>query len=324
MNILNFFIQSKIGKTNTLIPSPINYNDIPMGAITNLDVKVPLSYYLPFELIQKDQGPKPECATFSGTTLDEFIRKVYGEDVTLDYDWLYNECKKIDGLPYDSGTYFRVVLSILKNKGCKVIGGDPNDLSAIAKYKIAGYLQVNCTPDEIRKAIYQYGTVLMGFRGSNLGWMNGYIRAPKDGEVMWGHATTGIGYDETYIKGQNSWGKSWGVLGKFFIPNDYMPFECWAVIKDLPPNWETLIPDPKTKPKYQFKNQLFYGLNNEDVKMLQDCLKWIGCMPKDIVSIGVFGPKTLEAVKLFQLTYGISQTGNVGPLTLDKLNNLFN
>lgn len=312
-------------KTGNLFPSPTDYRDIPASAAVLSEAPVPPVVAPPTNLIQKDQGQTPECVAFAGSTMREFLEKVYGNEIIFDPDWLYKECKKIDGIPNTPGTFFRIMLSILKNKGCLPMGGDPNDAALIAKYKINGYVSVNCTPSEIRSAIFNFGIVLMAFHGSNGGWQTAYIRAPLPGETIWGHATAGDGYDETYIDGQNSWSKFWGALGKFFVPNNYMPFECWAIVKELPPNWKALLPNLGDKPKYTFSNDIFYGLNNVDVQKLQDCLAWIGCMPKvtPAEGYGVFGPKTLIGVKLFQTRFGINSTGFVGPLTRDELNKIF-
>ena len=309
--------------TGHVVPSPTDYRDIPASAAILSEAPVPPVVAPPTNLVQKDQGQTPECVAFAGSTMREFLEKVYGNEIVFDADWLYKQCKLIDG--YNGpGTYFRVMLSILKNVGCLPMGGDPNDAALIAKYKINGYVSVNPAPADIRAAIFNFGIVLMAFHGSNGGWQTAYIRAPQQGETIWGHATAGDGYDQTYINGQNSWSKFWGALGKFFVPNNYMPFECWAIVKELPPNWKDLLPNLGNKPKAQFVNDIYFGLNNTDVANLQACLKWIGCLPKDTdTSDPQFGPKTLAAVKLFQQRFGINQTGFVGPMTRDSLNKIF-
>ena len=54
------------------------------------------------------------------------------------------------------------------------------------------------------------------------------------------------------------------------------------------------------------------GQRSEDVKVLQRALRSIGY---DLVIDGIFGRITLECVKSFQGTHGLTRDGIVGPLT---------
>jgi hypothetical protein len=56
----------------------------------------------------------------------------------------------------------------------------------------------------------------------------------------------------------------------------------------------------------------------EGVKNIQRALNRLGLLGSSSIT-GVYGPLTTEAVKKFQADNGISQTGNVGPLTRAKL-----
>lgn len=124
-----------------------------------------------------------------------------------------------------------------------------------------------------------------------------------------------------YLIGQNSYGSDWGDNGLFYFNSFYLPFEAWAVLSDVPTD---LLPNPDDKPKCIFTRNLYEGLNNADVVALQDCLKWLGCFPKEQACTGYFGPITKNAVILFQQRYKIEpQSGYVGPLTRTKLNELF-
>ena len=126
-----------------------------------------------------------------------------------------------------------------------------------------------------------------------------------------------------YLIIQNSWG-DWGDNGKGDVSKIYLPFEAWAVLSNLPSNWPELIPNPNAKPKIVFQNDMWEGLNNDDVVALQDCLRYLGCMSPTQESTGYFGPVTLAAVKIFQGRYGIlPQNGRVGPITRGKLNDIF-
>jgi hypothetical protein len=68
-----------------------------------------------------------------------------------------------------------------------------------------------------------------------------------------------------------------------------------------------------TSSSYAFSMDLSLGMNNNDVKALQERL---GVTPTS----GYFGPITLAAVKAYQASKGIITTGYVGPLTRAALN----
>ena len=223
-------------------------------------------------------------------------------------------------MPNLQGTFFRAGLEVLQKFGAKPLGGKEEDAY---KYRIGGYARVDCDFKSLKQAIYECGAILIGFIGSNGGWKTAFIRKPRSGERKWGHATTGIGYEVTYINGQNSFGESWGDKGLFYFTKKYNPIEAWAPLTDLPNNWKELLGKDKPKPTYFFKNNLYYALKGEEIKILQDCLKYLGCFPKDIESTGNFYSVTFKAVKLFQSRYGIPNTGFVGILTRAKLNELF-
>ena len=321
--IKNLFFKRKKKETDWrdgLIPSPIDYRDIPLSAVSTIITPTPEKYRIPYGLTIKNQGSTPHCVGYACATIKEFLERREGNFIEFDGDWIYNECKKIDGLPNIQGTYFRIGLKVLKDIGAKPLNGKEEDAY---KYRIGGYISIPCDFQSLKRAIYEFGAILMGFMGSNGGWSFAIIRPPKSGEATWGHATTGIGFEVTLIDGQNSWSENWGDEGLFHFLETYLPFEAWAVLVDLPNNWKELLPNEDLKPKYFFANNLYFGLRNEEVKILQNCLKWLGCMSKEQESTGYFGTITKEAVILFQQRYGILNTGFVGTLTRAKLNELF-
>jgi len=65
----------------------------------------------------------------------------------------------------------------------------------------------------------------------------GIMTIPEEGEgVMGGHAVIGVGYDDVkqVIKVRNSWGKSWGDKGYFYMPYYYsektLSDDYWTII----------------------------------------------------------------------------------------------
>ena len=70
--------------------------------------------------------------------------------------------------------------------------------------------------------------------------------------------------------------------------------------------------------KFMFTKTLIYGATGDDVKKLQERLKTEGLYSGAID--GKFLTSTVVAVKAYQKSKGIIQTGNVGPLTITALN----
>ena len=221
------------------IKSPIDRRDVLMSEIYPLPVRIAPELPPPFDLDILDQNGFPHCVGYAGAGLKqekelrERISKVF------DGDWIYKKCKKIDGIPNMAGTFFRAGLRVLQKQGAKP-NNEPE--SEAIKYRIGGYAKVDDLSFEgLKKAIYVNGILLAGFIGSNTGWQSAYIKPPKAGEKTWGHAIILIGYNKDYIIGQNSWSKNWGDKGLFYVPKDYLPFEAWAVLTDLPT--EFLMPN---------------------------------------------------------------------------------
>lgn len=69
------------------------------------------------------------------------------------------------------------------------------------------------------------------------------------------------------------------------------------------------------------------GMENNDVKLIQIYLNEISKTDPQIPSVsitGFFGNQTVNAVRAIQEKYGITQSGNIGPLTWRKIADLYN
>lgn len=297
---------------NGLLPSPYDARDLQAKDILGAIELAPLPerYYIPYILPVKNQGSEPACVGYSCSTIkDEKERREKNEFIG-DGLWLYRQCKLVDG--YNGpGTYFRIGLDRLTKVGIKPMPESPVQ-GEPAAFKIGGYCQVDCDFESLKRAIWQFGAILAGFYGDNVGWKTTYVQPPKN--IEWGHAIAIIGFNKDYLIGHNSWGD-----GMVYIPKDYLPFESWAVLSDIPTQLNDVI-----KPKHFFSTDLYFGVDNApEVKALQDCLKYLGCMDKSQISTGIFGSITLSATKVFQERYKINPVGRVGPQTREKLNLLF-
>lgn len=217
-----------------LVESPVDRRDVLFSSVCPSVVRIPEECPPPFDLEILNQGSKPHCVGFSCALIkqEKELRERVAE--TFDGDWVYNECKKIDGIPGVDGTYLRAGMKVLQKQGCKPLGGQE---TSIKTFRIGGYANVDeKTLYGLKKAIFVNGALLSGFRGSNEGWQTAYIRPPKAGETVWGHAVSLIGYTKTHIIGQNSWGNGWGDKGLFYLDENALTsmFESWAVLTDLP------------------------------------------------------------------------------------------
>jgi len=220
----------------SLVPSPKDPNDILTSEISPEILRYPEEVLPPFDLTVLDQNGYPACVGFSCAVIKQYNE--FREKITKTFDgkWIYDECKKIDGMPDVKGTYFRAGMKVLQKMGAK-----PIDSSDPSPYKIGVYAQVDDTAFEtLKKNIFLYGTVLAGFTGSNAGWSSANIRAPKAGEKLWGHAVAIVGYTKDKLIIQNSWGADHGDKGMFYTFANYLPFEAWVVNCDIPTITDTI------------------------------------------------------------------------------------
>ena len=306
------FFKKNILMTTGAIESPEDRRDIMLASIqSKIELrKLPEEYIIPFKLRISSQGSKPHCVGYASATMKEDRERREQHAINFDGDWIYNECKKIDGYS-GKGTYLRTALKILKNKGAKQLGVN----SDCRIFRIGTYVRVGRDVESIKNAIYQNGTLIALYRGSNSGWRTAHI---KPTTADWGHCISIIGWNKDDLIFQNSWGESWGDNGLGYIPENYHSIEIWTILNDLPNDFKFV-----SKPKYEFLNNLHIGDRNDEVKKLQECLKSEGVFPEIIDCTGYFGTITLSSVKNFQVKYGIINTGYVGILTRTKLNELF-
>lgn len=325
MNIIDYLKKLFGRKEETRLENPgliddiKDYRDVPMSAVSKELVDLPESYQTPYKLTIKNQGSTPHCVGFACSSMKDEKERREQNFIDFDGHWIYREAKKIDGIPNTDGTYFRTGLKVLQKIGAKPLDSDED----ISKFRIGAYISLPCDEKSLKQALIEFGTILIGFRWSWNGWRTAYIRKPKGSEKVCGHAVVMTGWNKDYLIFQNSWGEKWGDKGYGYFNKNCMPYTAWAILSDFPSNWKELLGKDKPKPKYFFKNNLWRGLRNEEVRILQDCLKFFGCFPPEQKSTGYFGHITWQSVKLFQHRYSISPTsGFFGPLSRDKINKL--
>lgn len=118
-----------------------------------------------------------------------------------------------------------------------------------------------------------------------------------------------------------------GGLTRRLISEDFFKARNWFV--RYPMNFTFDVqPVEKPKPQHFFLTDLEFDMTNDEVKALQDVLRYEGLFPTNSQSTGYFGAITLKAVQGFQTKYGVIVPGEpgygrVGPKTRAKLNELY-
>jgi len=226
-----------------LVKSPEDKRDYLLKSFFPVEVSVPEEwlFWQTYVTAIKYQSSLGSCASFAGDGQKEcFDYRELGVPVDLSEQFLYGECKKIDGMPNVEGTFLRAVLSVLKNLGCceesyfPYEGKYPPDgtpktgyLENAAKYKISSYASVEVTKEGMQHALYVNGPVIVGVMVYesfvNTGG-DGIVQFPS-GKQLGGHALLVIGYNKLGLVCKNSWSTRWGNKGYCTIP--------WAVWEQI-------------------------------------------------------------------------------------------
>lgn len=189
---------------------------------------------------------------------------------------------------------------------------------------IGAYIFVPLDIDLIAQAIEIHKGVVLSFNSNYQEWTD----VPKvNGEIKWGHCVCAVDYilykGEKALLIEDSWGKitTLGSGGQRIITESFLKARGTGAMYFLLP-----VPVTTVKPHYSLNKDLSYGMmHDEQVKNLQDMLKYDGSMPSSIPSTGNFLSATKQAVMAFQTKYAIANptTGFCGPLTRAKLQLLF-
>ena len=222
------FKKYKVGLTGSLVPSPPDERDYALSSMSPVIQRYPEVCPRPFDLTISNQMQVPSCVGHSVAGMKQYVELQEKISRNFDGNWLYYECKKVDNMPYIAGTYLRTGLDVVRKIGIKPIGEtDPYP------YRIETYARVDDNTFEgLKKAIFLYGVVLAGFRGSNQGWARETVRPIQAGESIWSHAVFLTHYGKDYLGGQNSWGENAHNNGLFKVPSNYLPFEAWVIVRD--------------------------------------------------------------------------------------------
>jgi peptidoglycan hydrolase-like protein with peptidoglycan-binding domain len=174
-----------------------------------------------------------------------------------------------------------------------------------SQYKAKYYFEINGGIDKIAEVMEQGYGVLLGFHFDYDEWTDVPFINPNSKKKI-GHGVAGVDYvlynGVKALVIEDSWGHLYGKGGRRIITESFLTERCFYA------GYITSLPN------FVFTKTLRLGDRGIDVKMLQTKLK--------IVSDGIFGVKTEQAVKDFQVKNGLIPDGIVGKRTNEKLNQL--
>ena len=189
---------------------PRNIDELPRLSLAAgqkfvLPQKIDLRYW---DLQPKDQKDTPRCAAFAAASyVENILWRKNGYPLKVDPSWIYDDAKKLDGNPGESGTSLVAVLQAILNKGMF----NPD----YCKIKILR------TIDQVKLAIHKYGTCLIGVMVTGEYYLCNRNKHSVCGEgeqgFLGGHALQCVGLQPDGIICRNSWGDLFGYDGNFII-----------------------------------------------------------------------------------------------------------
>jgi hypothetical protein len=204
------------------IPDP---RDFSAKKLIYTEMPLPPNYFVNPNQPIYNQGSAPACVGFAcaGAKSDEeFIQ--HGHEYLFDGLDLYNQCKKIDGIPDTPGTYPRFALKILQQRGIKQLGLPCTKKQPNSYWEISSYFRIetDSTIDFIRQVIFQYGSILSASLWYT-NWMDVKDIFPVPDTQGGAHCYKICGWNESpagfFVA--NSWGKVlWGKAGVAIMPYD--------------------------------------------------------------------------------------------------------
>jgi len=208
----------------------------------------------------RDQGEDGVCVGFATACgMKEYQELLdYKKLVELSPRFVYNESKKVDGMPGLKGTTIRAAMQVLNAKGVcqekfwlyqpyQKDGPKEGAFSNAKKFCIMTYARI-LNLNELCLSLATKGPCVIGvevFEGM-MKTKTGLVPMPKKNEtVLGGHAICTVGYDdkEKLIKFKNSWSEKWGQKGYGFLPYSHIErymMDAWSSVDIEDPNPLTL------------------------------------------------------------------------------------
>jgi hypothetical protein len=204
-------------------------------------------------------------------------------------------------------------------------------ISVADTYRAGGYVQMRDGDIEEIAKVLQRGKGVVLFFKFNLGeW--GYVPVATDYATNIRHAVIAVDY--TIYKGEKSLVvedsafKKGSKDGQRIITENFLKKRCFysGYLLDL----KNTRNEGLKKPVYRFERDMVFGEKSNEVKMLQDILKYEGLISPSVESTGYYHNITAKAVEKFQEENNISnpidrmqlkgRSSRVGPATRKVLN----
>jgi hypothetical protein len=175
-----------------------------------------------------DQGNSPQCVAFSTSKVMNWFNKY-----AFNAPWLYDECKKVDGMPSMDGTNARAACDVLRTIGhWRTINNAPVKAGPQKAHGIASNTWATSV-DQIRAvfAAPKPQPVLIG-----IDWLNNWFRPERRSDGLWLQSVARAGgsaggheigiwaaSDERQAFGlSNTWGTGWDGGKVVWLPYDVM------------------------------------------------------------------------------------------------------
>lgn len=222
--------------------------------VQKLPEKVDMRAKMPPVVDQSKLGSCTTNAIVSG--LRQFLRIKNGEsNAVLSRLYLYWHEREVEGtLGTDAGAEIRTGMKLLKNLGVCPEKDFPYVISTYndkpsadaeahaAEFKIKEYSRVTDLT-MLKTALAEGYPVVFGFMvyssfKSPEATETGWVSLPQEGEeLLGGHAVLAVGYDDfrEVVICRNSWGRTWGDHGYFYLPYDFWAYnlvdDMWTAKK---------------------------------------------------------------------------------------------
>jgi hypothetical protein len=208
------------------IPDEPDLRDFSATSLIYAAKPLPKNYFVYPNTYIYNQGNQPACVGYAcaGVKTDEEFTQ-HHHQYRYDGLWLYQECKKVDGIPDTQGTYIRVALKILQEQGMRQTGTLCIQRQPDIDWKIFSYYRIDNTSDDdfIKQVIAQFGSIAVGSWWYN-NWSTKFDVFPGPTGKNGGHAWKLAGWMTDSPAGWvvvNSWGKKlWGKEGIAIMPFD--------------------------------------------------------------------------------------------------------
>ena len=198
----------------------------------------------------RDQGESGTCVGFAcATGMKEYQELIdYSKLIILSPRFVYEECKKVDGMPGAEGTTLRAAMQVLKKRGvCREkywpyawhqkIKRKRGAVKNAKKFRVKTYARI-LDLNELRMSVASKGPCVMGVKvyQGMMDTKTGLIPMPGKKEYsLGGHAICIVGYDDkkSLVKFKNSWSDKWGNKGYGFLHYEYIErfmMDAWSSV----------------------------------------------------------------------------------------------